>query len=174
MTAPERSLAQRRAALARANDVRTRRADLKRDLKAGHASIHALLRKPPAYIETMKLFDLMVHVPKYGRVKVNKLLTQCRVSPSKTIGGLSPRQRNEIVSLLRRGGPAVVPPVERPRRVPPPARKVHLVTFSRHGAHDTACGLPLPPRDTSADMDSVTCRTCLVAARANARQAVAA
>ena len=27
--------------------------------------------------------------PKYGRVKVNKVLTQCRISPSKTIGGLS-------------------------------------------------------------------------------------
>jgi hypothetical protein len=40
-------------------------------------------------------------VPKYGRVKVNKLLTQCKVSPSKTIGGLSQRQRSELVTLLR-------------------------------------------------------------------------
>ena len=33
--APERSLAQRMDALKRANDIRTRRAQLKRDLKAG-------------------------------------------------------------------------------------------------------------------------------------------
>jgi len=41
-------------------------------------------------------------VPKYGRVKVNKVLQQCRISPSKTIGGLSQRQRTELVSMLRR------------------------------------------------------------------------
>jgi hypothetical protein len=35
-------------------------------------------------------------------VKANKILTQCRISPSKTIGGLSPRQRAELVALLRR------------------------------------------------------------------------
>jgi hypothetical protein len=35
-------------------------------------------------------------------VKANKVLQQCRISPSKTIGGLSERQRNELVSLLRR------------------------------------------------------------------------
>jgi hypothetical protein len=40
-------------------------------------------------------------VPKYGRVKVNKLLIQCRISPSKTLGGLSPRQRHELVANLR-------------------------------------------------------------------------
>jgi hypothetical protein len=41
-------------------------------------------------------------VPKYGRVKVNKILSQCRISPSKTIGGLSHRQRAELVEFMRR------------------------------------------------------------------------
>jgi hypothetical protein len=41
-------------------------------------------------------------VPKYGRVKVNKILSICRISPSKTIGGLSQRQRTELVELMRR------------------------------------------------------------------------
>jgi hypothetical protein len=100
--APERSLTQRLDALGKANLVRTRRARLKRDLKAGHESIHQLLQNPPEYIETAKVFDMLLAVPKYGRVKVNKLLTQCRISPSKTIGGLSERQRNELVRLLRR------------------------------------------------------------------------
>ncbi|CAN5172052.1 hypothetical protein BH18CHL2_BH18CHL2_13320 [soil metagenome] len=89
-------------ALRRANDVRTRRAQLKRDLKAGRARIHGLLLDPPEYIQTAKVFDLMLAVPKYGRVKVNRILSQCRISPSKTIGGLSQRQRNELVSYLRR------------------------------------------------------------------------
>ena len=100
--APERSLVQRMDALARANEIRTRRAQLKRDLKAGRKSIHGLLLDPPTYVETAKVFDMLLAVPKYGRVKVNKVLTQCRISPSKTIGGLSERQRSELVAQLRR------------------------------------------------------------------------
>src|ERR671938_468926 len=100
--APERSLIQRMDALQRANQVRTRRAQLKKDLKAGRVSIHALLLDPPEYLLTAKVFDMLLAVPKYGRVKVNKILTQCRISPSKTIGGLSERQRGELVSYLRR------------------------------------------------------------------------
>lgn len=100
--APERSLNQRMDALARANRIRTERARLKRELKAGRISIHALLREPPEYVETAKVFDMLLAVPKYGRVKVNKILATCRISPSKTIGGLSERQRSELVFLLRR------------------------------------------------------------------------
>ena len=100
--APERSLNQRMDALKRANEIRTRRARLKRDLKAGRTHIHGLLLDPPDYLLTAKVFDLLLAVPKYGRVKVNRILTHCRISPSKTIGGLSDRQRNELVSFLRR------------------------------------------------------------------------
>lgn len=97
---PERSLTQRLDALDRANEVRTKRAALKRDLKGRRVSIYALILDPPKYIETAKLYDFLLVVPKYGRVKVNKVFTQCRISPNKTIGGLSDRQRDEIVSLL--------------------------------------------------------------------------
>ena len=102
IAAPERSLLQRREALQRANDIRSRRAQLKRDLKAGRQPIHELLLDPPEYVETAKAFDLLLAVPKYGRVKVNKILSTCRISPSKTIGGLSERQRAELVDLMRR------------------------------------------------------------------------
>lgn len=102
IAAPERSLNQRMEALQRANDIRSRRAQLKRDLKAGRAAIHELLLDPPEYLDSAKVFDLMLAVPKYGRVKVNKILSTCRISPSKTIGGLSQRQRTELVELMRR------------------------------------------------------------------------
>lgn len=99
--APTRSLQQRLDALSRANEIRTRRAQLKRDLKAGRVSIHDLLFDMPDYLETAKICDLLLAVPKYGRVKVNKILLACRISPSKTMGGLSQRQRTEVASMLR-------------------------------------------------------------------------
>ena len=102
VAAPERSLTQRMEALQRANEIRTRRAQLKRDLKGGRVSIHDLLLEPPEYVETAKVFDMLLAVPKSGRVKVNKVLVQCRISQSMTIGGLSQRKRTELVSMLRR------------------------------------------------------------------------
>ncbi len=102
LAAPERSLDQRMEALKRANDIRTARAKLKKDLKASRANIHTILLDPPEYVLTAKVFDMLLAVPKYGRVKTNRILNQCRISPSKTIGGLSERQRTELVSQLRR------------------------------------------------------------------------
>jgi len=100
--APERSLDQRMEALRRANGIRSARAKLKKDLKAGKASINTLLLDPPEYVMTAKVFDMLLAVPKYGRVKTNRILNMCRISPSKTIGGLSERQRAELVGQLRR------------------------------------------------------------------------
>lgn len=99
---PDRSLVQRMEALQQANEVRTFRAQLKRDLKAGRANLHEILINPPEQIETMKVFDLLLSMPKVGRTKANKLISLCRMSPSKTVGGMSERQRTELVSLLRR------------------------------------------------------------------------
>lgn len=89
-------------ALSRANNIRTRRAELKRDLKTGRKGIEELLRRPPDYLKTAKVFDMLLAVPKFGRVKANRILNQCRISPSKTIGGLSERQRAELITYLRR------------------------------------------------------------------------
>lgn len=99
---PARSRDQRLRALEMANEIRTRRAQLKRDLKAGRQRIDLLLLAPPEWLDSAKVFDIILAVPKYGRVKVNRILNQCRISPSKTISGLSERQRAELVALLRR------------------------------------------------------------------------
>ena len=99
---PERSLTQRMDALNRANEIRTRRAKLKRDLKANRVSIHDLLLEPPEYVETAKVFDILMAVPKFGRVKAARFLNQARISQAKTVGGLSERQRAELVGLFNR------------------------------------------------------------------------
>ena len=99
---PERSLDQRKQALKRANEVRTKRAALKRELKAGRVTIQKLLLNPPPYLLTAKVIDMLLAVPKVGRVKANRVLKSCRVSPSKTFGGLSERQRKEMVAYMSR------------------------------------------------------------------------
>ena len=89
-------------ALRRANEIRVRRAQLKKDLKDGRASVEEILSAPPEYVETAKVFDILMAVPKFGRVKASRFLNQCRISQAKTVGGLSERQRAELVGLFRR------------------------------------------------------------------------
>ncbi len=100
--APVRSLDQRMDALRRANEIRVRRAQLKKDLKNGRARIEDILRNPPGYVETAKVFDMLMAVPKFGRVKAARFLNQARISQAKTVGGLSERQRSELVGLFNR------------------------------------------------------------------------
>ena len=100
--APARSLDQRMEALKRANDIRVKRAQLKKDLKAGTVSIETILDAPPEYVETAKVFDMLMAVPKFGRVKAARFLNACRISQSKTVGGLSDRQRQELIGLFNR------------------------------------------------------------------------
>jgi hypothetical protein len=89
--------------LRQGNEVRFKRADLKRDLKSRQADVTDLLEAPPMWLRTMRVRALLLVVPKLGAVKVDRALAQCRIAPSKTIGGLSKRQRAEIVRYLRRG-----------------------------------------------------------------------
>jgi len=98
---PSRSLDQRLDALQRANQIRVSRAKLKRALKASEVTLDQVLVDPPAYVLTAKVYDMLMAVPRLGRVRASKLLAQCRISQSKTIGGLSERQRSELVELFR-------------------------------------------------------------------------
>lgn len=100
MVAPERSMQQRMDALARANEVRVHRAQIKRAVKAGRICVVDLLVDPSG-LETMKILELMLAVPGYARVKANKALRQCEVSPSKTLGGLTDRQRLAVAGWVR-------------------------------------------------------------------------
>lgn len=97
---PERSHQQRMEALRRANDIRSERAKLKERLRSGDVSLVDVLQDPPPCVHTAKVLDLVLAAPKYGRVKANKLLERCRVSSSKTVNGLTPRQRKELVDML--------------------------------------------------------------------------
>lgn len=109
-TPPNRSLAQRRAALARANAVRSARADLKVRLGAERTTDRAVAVLAedtdgiidPDHVATMRVRDLLMAIPGMGRRRVDRLMVALYISPSKTIGGLTDRQRGELIEQLRR------------------------------------------------------------------------
>jgi hypothetical protein len=93
---------QRRQALAHATQVRRQRALLKADLKRGSVSIAALIGDPPAYLASAKMMAVLRALPGWGPIKAARLLERCRVSPTKSIGGLTQRQRTELIRALQK------------------------------------------------------------------------
>lgn len=91
-------MAQRMAALAEGNRIRSYRARVKKDLHKGRVSPRVPFEDPD--FASMKVIDLLLHMPGVGRVKANRLLKLAEASPSKTVGGLSPRQRDALLALL--------------------------------------------------------------------------
>ena len=97
---PKLSVDQRREALARTNAVRFKRAAIKAALKDGELSIVGLVTEPPQYLASARIKELLLACPGFGRVKVERLLERCKVSPRKTITGLNDRQRRELIEAL--------------------------------------------------------------------------
>jgi hypothetical protein len=81
--------------------VRAQRAELRRALRYRHTTATAILQETPEFAANMRLERLLLAVPGLGPSSVKWGLRQCRISPSKTVGGLSVRQRDELVKYLR-------------------------------------------------------------------------
>jgi len=102
--APARSTEQRDLALKRANAIRIYRAELKRGFADGTADAGQALAFPPEEIRTMKVEKLLVGIPGLGGVKARRMMRACRISETKTVGGMSDRQRTELLRALREQG----------------------------------------------------------------------
>ena len=100
--APDRTLTQRLTALEEANRIRVGRADWKKAVKRGEADVRSVLLDPPPLFTTMKVLELLMAQRSLGKVKANKMLRVTGISPSKTVGGLTARQRNELAAFLYR------------------------------------------------------------------------
>ncbi len=98
---PGSSERQRLEALRRANEIRQGRARLKRAMKSGGVDPAKLFLDPPALIQTAKVLDLLLGAPGWGRVRADRAFAHLRISPTKTVGSLSNRQRLALAELLR-------------------------------------------------------------------------
>jgi hypothetical protein len=84
-------------ALEKANRIRIQRAQLKKDLKSGKARIAEILREPPDFVLSMKVFDLIRAMPWTGPQRASQLLKKYYINDTKTIGGMSERQRQALL-----------------------------------------------------------------------------
>lgn len=93
-------LERREIALRQANEVRCKRAKLKRQLRDGRVRLGEVLAAPADYLATAEVFDLLLAAPKIGPARAARLLTTVGVSQSKSVSQLSERQRGRLIELL--------------------------------------------------------------------------
>lgn len=94
---PGRSREQRLHALRLANEIRSARAQLKKDLASGKIELAQILAQPPECVRTARVRDVLLALPKIGSVKAGRILADCGIAHSKTLGGLTDRQRAELI-----------------------------------------------------------------------------
>jgi hypothetical protein len=99
---PGRSREQRLRALEQANEVRTARAKLKKELASGKIELVQVVADPPACVRMARVRDVLLVLPKIGSVRAGRILAQCGIAHSKTLSGLTDRQRGELINLFRR------------------------------------------------------------------------
>jgi hypothetical protein len=87
---------QRMEALLLANEVRMERAQDKRDIRAGKLDARTILRDPPVHWHSAKILDLLLEMPKIGRVKANRWLKMEAISPLRRLEQFTPSQRERL------------------------------------------------------------------------------
>lgn len=97
---PDESIVQRKDALDRANYIRVKRAQLKRDLKARGFDETELLINPPDWLKTMQLFDFLRAFSKVGKVKAALYIEIWELSSVFTIDDMTLEQRKQLANML--------------------------------------------------------------------------
>ena len=87
-------------ALARANEVRLARAELKRQVAEGEISAAHVILECPWEAASMTVSDLLTSQRRWGSTRCRKLLQSVPMSENKTVGSMTERQRKALATLL--------------------------------------------------------------------------
>ena len=87
-------------ALAQANRVRLARAELKRQVADGEATVAEIVLGRPWEAESMSIADLLMSQHRWGRTRCRRFLASIPMTETKTIGSMTERQRNELAQRL--------------------------------------------------------------------------
>jgi hypothetical protein len=87
-------------ALARANEVRLARAELKRRVAVGELDVAAIILECPWEARSMAIVDLLISQRRWGQTRCRKFLAQIPMPEKKTVGSMTDRQRRTLAVML--------------------------------------------------------------------------
>lgn len=93
--------AHRLRALARANEIRVARAELKRRIADGELEAAQLILEPPSAARSWSVGELLMSQRGWGAARCRRFLLRSQISERKPLGDLTDRQRHVLAAELR-------------------------------------------------------------------------
>jgi hypothetical protein len=87
-------------ALARANEVRLARAELKRKVAEDEIDAASVILECPWEAHSMAVADLLTSQRRWGQTRCRRFLAQVPMSEKKTVGSMTERQRQTLAAML--------------------------------------------------------------------------
>ncbi|HBG16297.1 MAG TPA: integration host factor [Firmicutes bacterium] len=98
MPLPKLTLEEKKQALKKAQQVRSQRAKIRQDLKAGRTGIREVLEKMDSdVIAKMRVAYLLESLPRIGKVRTRKIMNEIGIDETRRIQGLGSRQRQALI-----------------------------------------------------------------------------
>ncbi|HOJ78194.1 MAG TPA: integration host factor, actinobacterial type [Bacillota bacterium] len=98
MALPKLSLEEKKRALKKAQEVRSKRAQIRQDLKTGKTNIRELLSKiDDEVVAKMRVVYLLESLPRIGKVKTRKIMSDIGIDETRRIQGLGNRQKQALI-----------------------------------------------------------------------------
>lgn len=99
-TPPGQTREERLRRLQMANDLRRRRADDKRALRARELNALDILEDCPAHWRNAKCAELLLTIPAIGQTKTERILMHTAISPSRSLAALTDQQRARLRAAI--------------------------------------------------------------------------
>lgn len=99
-TPPALTPEQRAAALAKAAEARTARAEVKNKLKLGSLSLADALASTDDTVGKLKVVSLLESLPGVGKVKARKLMEEIGIADNRRVQGLGAQQKAALLEQL--------------------------------------------------------------------------
>lgn len=101
MALPELSAEQKRAALKKAQEMRSKRAQIRESLKQGTLTLEKILNSPDDnVVSRMRVAYLLESLPRIGRVRSRKIMEEIGIHESRRVQGLGARQKEALLKRL--------------------------------------------------------------------------
>ena len=100
MAVPNLSKDERAKALEKAQEMRTKRMELRKELKAGKVTLAEVLKRDDEIVTRMKVKYLLESLPNVGKITAVSIMEEIGINESRRVQGLEKRQLAMLLEKL--------------------------------------------------------------------------
>ena len=100
MAVPNLSKDERAKALEKAQEMRTKRMELRKELKAGKVTLAEVLKRDDEIVTRMKVKYLLESLPNVGKITAVSIMEEIGINKSRRVQGLGKRQLAMLLEKL--------------------------------------------------------------------------